>query len=358
MLTVQRRAMTCGGELGADRRRALLSVGQRTRTPTRMRQIRVLLVAASAICGGSALSVGSVGRADERSLRVSAVRFVDSVSPLALAALPKNFDFFTQDADEMEELSEYNDPKPRKFGQTWRRSGPLGKERCAPRCNWKCEKKECSQSCEPQCAPPECRTICERRAESCETRCGPPQCAVVCPQQECPNAGASCGKCRTVCTPPVCTDQCGLNCQNVCEKPKCAWNCTLGSCPEPACNLTCAGFSRCSETMRPINPTIPPLYVGDSDLVGRVDGYASLNTSILNQPVTPPPLWKTKDAMAKVGLPVALKADDRWKAKNKGNKSLVGPVQALKRRWHAEDKSWHVDRQAQPLLGRHTSPHA
>lgn len=296
--------------------------------------VPAFFVAATALLSESAHAAGSINSVDNSPLYVSGVRFVDSLSPLVLAALPKGLDFFAEDAQKMEEQAEYAAGHPR------HPSGAEHSKACAPRCEWSCEKKECRQTCEPICAPPMCRTLCEKRFETCETRCGPPQCAVVCPQEECSRPSAGCGKCRTICSPPLCTDQCGLQCQNVCEKPKCSYNCTVGSCPQPKCKIACEGFKLCAQAFRPESPTVPPQYPGDRDLVGRVEGYASLDPSVLNQTMTPPAPWSTMKAPHEEAEP----------RERTGSRAHVGPVEKLRRRWRAADKSWEIDHRARPLL--------
>jgi len=260
---------------------------------------------------------------------VSVVRIVDGESRagargFALAALPKDLDFFAEDAEKLQEAPEYSAAALAKHAELRDRAfSEL--DFCAPKCAWACAAKECDQVCQPHCAPPQCRTICTRSVDLCETRCGPPQCAVVCPP-ECPNGGPHCGRCRTVCSPPVCTDQCGTDCQNFCEKPRCTWNCTVGECPKPDCSLQCSGFTRCSKAYRPIDPTVPPQYP-DADpatLVGRAEAPASLDPSTLSLPATRPPPWE-------------LRPREEENSTAPANNSM-NPVRALKLKWKAEDR--------------------
>jgi len=174
-----------------------------------------------------------------------------------------------------------------------------GSEECDPKCGWHCGPSPvCNQVCEPVCAPPECRTLCGRSPESCETRCGAPQCAVICPQTqpECKGEdGEGCGKkCRTVCSPPVCTTECGDDCRNVCEKPLCSWKCHWPKCPKPKCNMTCTGFASCTTKFRVAgNVTKPPQPYLDEDMDPNITyANASLDPSILTKVMTPPPKWK------------------------------------------------------------------
>jgi hypothetical protein len=175
-------------------------------------------------------------------------------------------DFFTHDAEKMDELPDYGKPKG-----------------CHPKCTWNCG-GGCDQVCNPVCAPPKCETSCGALSLSmCHQRCGPPRCAVVCPPQcehdECP-------KCKTICGPPDCQTICNPNCESRCADPQCSWNCKPSDqCAAPQCKLDCTGPKVCNmnaDTNARPNVPIQP----DKRVMSR--GLGNLDPTSLQPGATPP----------------------------------------------------------------------
>lgn len=178
-------------------------------------------------------------------------------------------DFFTHDAEKMDELPQSNDIKPKG---------------CHPKCTWSCG-GGCDQVCNPVCAPPKCETSCGALELSmCHQRCGPPKCAVVCPTKTCEHD--ECPKCKTICGPPDCQTICSNNCESRCADPQCSWNCQpTQDCAQPQCKLDCNGPKVCnmnSETnARPNVPILP-----DKRIMSQ--GLANLDPTSLQPGATPP----------------------------------------------------------------------
>jgi len=179
-------------------------------------------------------------------------------------------DFFTHDAEKMDELPQYNS------------NAPKG---CHPKCNWNCGGESCDQVCSPVCAPPKCETSCGTLELSmCQQRCGPPKCAVVCPTNQCEHG--DCPKCKTICGPPDCHTMCANNCESRCADPQCSWNCKPSAeCAKPQCKLDCSGPQVCnmnSDTnARPNVPILP-----DKRIMSQ--GLANLDPTSLQPGATPP----------------------------------------------------------------------
>lgn len=152
-------------------------------------------------------------------------------------------DFFTHDAEKMDELPQYS-----------------GTKSCHPKCTWQCG-GGCDQVCTPVCAPPKCETSCGAlQVSMCQQRCDPPKCAVVCPTQQCEHD--DCPKCKTVCGPPNCHTNCANNCESRCADPQCSWNCKPSAqCAQPHCTLNCNNPKVCNmdgdTNARPNVPILP-----------------------------------------------------------------------------------------------------
>mmetsp|Transcript_138156 Transcript_138156/g.257790 ORF Transcript_138156/g.257790 Transcript_138156/m.257790 type:complete len:280 (+) Transcript_138156:130-969(+) len=224
-------------------------------------------------------------------------------------------DFFTEDERKLAEMPPYA-PDPQ--------GDPELSSICEPRCLYTCGTKECDQVCEPMCAPPQCETVCTKSADKCETRCGPPRCAVVCPSTSC--RGGNCPKCRTVCSPPACTTECTDDCKSVCSKPSCTWSCHVGKCPKPDCKMNCVGTRRCRSGLPPPRSAMKVPRPANSKVVS--EGVASLDPTVLATPPTPPPA---------VTLPPPSADLEAAQEKLRPITTTMGPVEALKKKWQAED---------------------
>lgn len=176
-------------------------------------------------------------------------------------------DFFTHDAEKMDELPQYS-----------------GTKSCHPKCTWQCG-GGCDQVCTPVCAPPKCETSCGAlQVSMCQQRCDPPKCAVVCPTQQCEHD--DCPKCKTVCGPPNCHTNCANNCESRCADPQCSWNCKPSpDCAQPQCKLSCNGPKVCNmnadTNARPNVPITP-----DKRIMSQ--GLANLDPTSLQPGATPP----------------------------------------------------------------------
>lgn len=146
-------------------------------------------------------------------------------------AQPRPADFFTGDAERMDEL-----PPPQS----------LSTDTCHPKCIWRCHNQTCDTSCRPQCQAPKCVTSCKKiRVSTCREVCGKPRCAAVCPPS-CEKH--TCPECEMVCNEPECRLDCGQanNCESTCEDPLCSFDCRPEECPEPKCVLTCEKPKMCT----------------------------------------------------------------------------------------------------------------
>ncbi|CAK0896576.1 unnamed protein product, partial [Prorocentrum cordatum] len=156
-------------------------------------------------------------------------------------AQPRPADFFTDDAERMDEL-----PAPQSTST----------DACHPKCVWRCHNETCDTSCRPQCQAPKCVTSCKKiRMSTCREVCGRPRCAAVCPPS-CEKH--TCPECQMVCSEPECKLDCGQanNCESKCEDPLCSFECRPEECPEPKCVLTCekprmCTFRKWKRTLRP-----------------------------------------------------------------------------------------------------------
>lgn len=244
-------------------------------------------------------------------------------------------DFFTEDAQKIQEMPPYVDwhrkePKPTGHG-------------CHPRCEWQCPAAtECDQTCTPYCMPPKCQTFCERTdADSCETRCGPPKCSVVCS----PGGqlhGDPTGKCQTVCVPPICRTECGKvpgQCQSECEDPICTWKCKLATqCPKPNCTLACSGIKECRE-LRPLPQKAETLKAPEGSKAITY-GPATLDVSILAHPAIPYPAFTpTTRSTTSVATTSVVQTHASTTSALVAT-TTIGPVRRLKLKWAAEGQDW------------------
>mmetsp|Transcript_123088 Transcript_123088/g.342826 ORF Transcript_123088/g.342826 Transcript_123088/m.342826 type:complete len:345 (+) Transcript_123088:97-1131(+) len=169
--------------------------------------------------------------------------------------LPRPADFFTEDAEGMDELPN-SPPLPR----------PNASRQCHPKCVWDCGFPSCNTNCRPMCQPPKCVTKCRKLLSSqCRNTCQEPQCAVVCPpnsSQPC-SEGGNCPECSTVCGKPHCSLDCGRQaCESSCQDPICTWSCALLPCPKPECKLHCE-TPECSHSwIRTLRVTLHDVYAG------------------------------------------------------------------------------------------------
>jgi len=255
-------------------------------------------------------------------------RFLQSQARRADAAgrsvAPFPLHFFSEDAEEMAALPDY--------GKALSQQQVNAARGCHNQCTWQCgPHKECDQACEPVCLPPECRTSCTRSTKSCETRCAAPHCAVICPHSNCSHGG--CGKCGTLCNPPVCTTQCAEHCESFCDKPRCSWRCQTGACPQPKCQLVCLDLQPCALVLPPAKRLTDPGVLADQDLIAEAN--ASLNPKVLSQPMTAPSPWAMKAHMSST-----LQPQPGEPPVPVTPVTTPGPVQRLKARWAAEDALW------------------
>jgi len=167
-------------------------------------------------------------------------------------------DFFTHDAEKMDELNPFPNTLPKG---------------CHPKCMWSCGKTECDQVCTPVCAPPKCVTKCGALdIGSCNQMCDPPKCVVVCPTVQCEHA--ECPKCKTVCAPPVCHTDCAENCDSQCADPTCSWTCKPSAeCVKPQCALDCTNEKVCNLNADVNARPSPPLLGDGSQIVSQSLAY-------------------------------------------------------------------------------------
>lgn len=162
---------------------------------------------------------------------LAALAAAPSRAALHAGRLPKPANFFSGDAERMDELPE---------------AQSLSDDECHPKCLWRCHNQTCDTSCRPLCQAPKCVTTCPKlKVSACRQVCDPARCAAVCPpsceKQRCP-------ECEMVCGEPECRLDCGQahNCDSKCEDPLCSFECQPESCPEPKCFLTCEKPTKCS----------------------------------------------------------------------------------------------------------------
>ncbi|CAK0896575.1 unnamed protein product [Prorocentrum cordatum] len=133
-------------------------------------------------------------------------------------AQPRPADFFTDDAERMDEL-----PAPQSTST----------DACHPKCVWRCHNETCDTSCRPQCQAPKCVTSCKkirRGVRPAALRGRVPALLREAHMPRVPDGLQRAGECKLDCGQ-------ANNCESKCEDPLCSFECRPEECPEPKCVL-------------------------------------------------------------------------------------------------------------------------